>query len=41
MDRPYPGAEQPAKFTIRVLDPIDLSERCGPDPDVNAFLYTA
>jgi hypothetical protein len=26
----------PAKITIRVLEPIDVRERFGPDPDVDA-----
>ena len=30
----------PAKITIQVLEPIDLGERFGPDPDVDAIYQT-
>ena len=30
----------PAKITIQVLEPIDLDERFGPDPDVGAIYET-
>ena len=30
----------PAKITIRVLEPIDLRDRYGPDPDVDAVYHS-